>query len=390
MEKYQIIEVTEAKHQKEFIQLPVRLYKGQKNWIRPLDDDIEKVFDRKRNKYWRNGEAIRWIMTNEEGKTIGRVAAFIDQKIVNKGNDQPTGGMGFFECIEDQDAAFKLFDTAKAWLKDKGMEAMDGPINFGDRHENWGLLALGDFEPNYQMPYTYPYYIRLFEDYGFQVYFKQLTYARRVSREGVTQILLDKAERIARNPHFHFENVSKKNLSKYAEDFRTVYNLAWTKFDGVAPMSSAQSKSIMKKMKPIMDERLMVFVYYDEEPAGFTIMIPELNQIFKHVNGKMNWLGKLKFLYYRRKVNKALGVVFGVTPKHQGKGLEGAMIMNFAEIAWQKTFNYQDVELNWIGDFNPNMKHVVESVEFKIKKVHHTYRYLFDRTKEFKRMPMLK
>src|SRR5688500_3504981 len=126
-----IIEVSTPELIREFLLFPVELYKHEKTWIRPLDKDIENVFDPEHNKTFRHGECIRWVLRDDSGKTIGRVAAFVNEKIVKKGNDQPTGGMGFFECVNNQKAAFALFDACKTWLQSKGMEAMDGPINFG-------------------------------------------------------------------------------------------------------------------------------------------------------------------------------------------------------------------------------------------------------------------
>src|SRR5687767_1768655 len=120
-----IVEVNSKKLIQEFLLFPVRLYRHEPRWIRPLDKDIENVFDPEKNKTFRNGECIRWILQNDKGETIGRVAAFFDKKTMNKGNDQPTGGLGFFECIEDKQAAFTLFDQSKTWLQAKGMEAMD-------------------------------------------------------------------------------------------------------------------------------------------------------------------------------------------------------------------------------------------------------------------------
>src|SRR5882757_7770520 len=104
-----IKEVISAADQKEFLLLPLRLYKNSPQWIRPLDKDIEGVFDPEKNKSFRTGECIRWILKNESSETIGRVAAFFDKKIATKGNDQPTGGLGLFECVNDQHAAFLLF-----------------------------------------------------------------------------------------------------------------------------------------------------------------------------------------------------------------------------------------------------------------------------------------
>ena len=172
----QLREVVSEQDKKEFNKLPMRLYKNTPNWIRPLDADVEGVFDKEKNRAFHHGECIRWILSNDKGEVIGRVAAFINQKTANKGNEQPTGGMGFFECTENREAAFLLLDQCKSWLQQKGMEAMDGPINFGTRELWWGLLVEGyERPPNYRCTYNFPYYKDFFEAYGFQVYFYQLT-----------------------------------------------------------------------------------------------------------------------------------------------------------------------------------------------------------------------
>lgn len=384
-----IVEVATNKHKEAFIKLPVKIYKDEQNWIRPLDKDIEAVFDSKKNKTFRNGSCQRWLLYNDNNEVIGRVAAFINEKTKEKDNDQPTGGMGFFECINDQNAAFMLFDTCKNWLEERGIEAMDGPVNFGERDKWWGLLVDGfHIEPNYCCNYNLPYYQELFEAYGFQVYFKQFTYGRKV-RDPFAPKLVEKAEKIFKDPDYTFRHLEMKHLDKYTEDFRTIYNKAWARHKGVAKMSSLQAKNIMKQLKPIIDEQIIWYGYYKDEPVAFYINLPEVNQIFKHVNGKLDWWGKLVFLYHkwRKTCKKMLGLVFGIVPEHQGKGVEGALVMSTAKKVQDEYHRYPDLEMNWIGDFNPKMLRVVEQVGGEIVKTHHTYRKLFDETKPFTRAP---
>lgn len=384
---YTIVEVNNPRRVKEFLMLPVRLYKDEKYFIRPLDQDIEEVFDPQKNKFFRNGEAIRWLLQDEKGQTVGRVAAFVDWKTAHK-NDQPTGGMGFFECINDQEAAFQLFDQCKQWLEERGLEAMDGPVNFGDRDRWWGLLVDGfEFEPNYCMPYNFPYYQNLFEAYGFRNFFNQYTYYREIKKEGLSPVIEKKAERVRSNPNYRFEHLDRKNLVKYTEDFRDIYNRAWSRYSGVKKITRAHAMALMKSLKPILDEKLMLFAYYGDDPIAFFLMVPDANQIVKHLNGRMNLLAKLKFLYFKKvhPPKKVLGLIFGVVPEHQGKGVEGGLVMAFGDIALNKGFPYKHLELNWIGDFNPTMMKVAEQIGAVIRKTHVTYRYLFDRTKPFKR-----
>lgn len=387
----QIKEVITSEDKKEFLLFPVRLYSKTKNWIRPLDADVEGVFDKEKNKTFQHGECIRWILITPAGETIGRVAAFVNQKTVNKGNDQPTGGIGFFECIDDERAAKLLFDQCRDWLKARGMEAMDGPINFGNRDRWWGLLLEGfDREPNYQCNYNFPYYQKFFEDYGFQVYFYQLTFGRAIQGP-LDQRLYDKAALVEKDPDYSFDYVRKKDWETLPSKIRTVYNQAWAKRGEIPELTESQARHLVKQMQPIMDEKLLWFGYYKNEPIAFFLSLPEVNQIFKYVNGKMNWLGKLKFGWHTLlKTNrKAFGILFGLVPEHQGKGVDGAIIENFRKLAQGGGFAYTEYEMNWIGDFNPKMIRVVEQINAPVVKRHATYRKLFDEAKPFKRMPII-
>ena len=389
----QFQEVKSKEDMRNFLMLPVRLYKATPQWIRPLDQDIEAVFDREKNKTFRHGECVRWLLRNDGGDVIGRVAAFFNDKTATKGNDQPTGGMGFFECVNDQAAAFALFDKCKEWLQSKGMEAMDGPVNFGSRDRWWGLLVEGfDREPNYQSNYHFSYYRDFFEAYGFQVYFNQLTYARKVM-DPLSERLMYKAKLIEGDSNYDIRYISKRELHRLPEYVRKVYNGAWANRAESPELTQAQAEILVKQMKPILDERLLWFAFYKEEPVGFFISLPEINQVFKFVNGKLDWLGKLKFVWHKlMKTNKkALGVLFGIVPEHQGRGVDGAIITASANKLYQagKT-HYTDYELNWIGDFNPKMIQVVEQVGGYQSKMHITYRKLFDPSKPFKRHPILR
>jgi hypothetical protein len=344
-----------------------------------------------KNKTFRNGKCIRWILSDDQGQTIGRVAAFVNEKIVHKGNDQPTGGMGFFECIDDRSAAFMLFDQCKTWLQAQGMEAVDGPINFGNRDRWWGLLIEGfEHEPNYQCNYNFPYYRDLFEAYGFQVYFYQLTFARTVQGP-ISPRLHEKASITAKDPDYEFRHIRKDEVEKLPEYIMMVYNSAWANRRDIPELTLAQAKLIVKQMRPIMDIHLVYFGFYKGKPVSFFISLPEINQIFKYVNGDLDWIGKIKFLWHTfRKTNrKAFGVLFGVVPEHQGKGLDGAMVLNSKYILQEVYKRYDEYEMNWIGDFNPKMINVVKQVGADVSKRHATYRKLFDESKPFKRCPII-
>ncbi|MDN3688925.1 hypothetical protein [Cyclobacterium jeungdonense] len=386
----QLVEVSTKAHQKEFIEMAVRLYREEKNWIRPLDKDIEDLFHPETNKLYKSGgKAIRWLLLDDQGQTIGRNAAFINPKWKEK---QPTGGMGFFECIQDKEAAFLLFDAARDWLQAQGMEAMDGPVNFGERDKWWGLLVDGFSPPNYNMYWNFGYYQSFFEEYGFQVYFRQFTYMRAVRGVTLDPKMEERAKNILLDKDFQFRYLKGKELwEKFPEYFMKVYNKAWARHMGKT-ISEREARLMLTKMKPVIDPYLVYFGFYKGEPVSFFINIPEINQLFKYVNGKLDLMGKLKFIWNKtfNPPNKMLGLVFGVVPEFQGKGVESAMITEYRDNIAEKKLSYKTIEMNWIGDFNPKMMRVCEQLNASIYKTHHTYRYLFDREKPFERHPIFK
>lgn len=387
----QLILVNDSFTAKQFLQVAVTLYKKDANWIRPLDKDIDEVFDAKKNKAFRFGEVERWILKDNDDKLIGRIAAFINKKYKNKGDDVPIGGIGFFDCINNQEAADLLLDNAKHWLMKKGMEAMDGPINFGERDRWWGMVTEGFTEPLYCMNYNPPYYKDLFENYGFKPFFHQVCFGLH-PKAPLTAKMFERHAKYEANPDFTSKHISKKELEKFAGDFAAIYNKAWAGHGGLKQMAKEQVVLLFNKMKPVMDERIIWFAYYKEEPIAMFVNLPDLNQWFKYLDGKFGLLQKLKFLWFKqwRPNKKFSGIVFGVVPEWQGKGIDAFIVVESAKLIQTPAVSYTEYEMQWIGDFNPKMINIAESLgeTFRSRNLT-TYRYLFDRTKEFKRHPML-
>lgn len=369
-----------------FLELATDIYRNDPQWIRPLDKDIEEVFDPKKNKFFKQGACTRWILFDRQNKAIGRIAAFVNKKYKQ---DQPTGGIGFFECIDSQEAANTLLDQAKAWLQERGMEAMDGPINFGERDKWWGLLIEGFHEPLYGMNYNPPYYRTLLENYGFQLYFNQICFGMRVDTKLQDKFYVRHAE-LSKDPGYEAKHIRKSELEQFAKDFTYIYNKAWAGHGGGKELEERIVIKTFRKMKPVMDESLSWFAYYKGEPIALWLNLPDLNQYFKHMNGRFGLLQKLKFLWLKRfgACSRFVGLVFGIIPEFQGKGVDAFMIVEGAKVI-QPAAKYQEYEMQWIGDFNPKMLNIAESLGTTHTRKLATFRYLFDREKEFKRHPIL-
>lgn len=379
-------EAQNEKQKKEFLEFPAQLYQHDENYIRPLDKDIEEVFDPNKNKTFKNGECKRFLFKNKDNHTIGKVAVFINKTYKQ---DQLTGGIGFFDCINDQESANFIFDYCKEWLQDRGIEAMDGPINFGERDKFWGLLIEGFSSPLYGMNYNFPYYKELFENYGFQLYFEQLCFSRPIFAE-VSRVFTVMHTKHKRNPAISSQPMKKNNLEKFAKDFTEIYNSAWAAHGEGKKLEEGKVLKMFKTMRPIINEHISWFVYENEKPIAMWMNIPDLNQWIKYLNGKFGWIEKLKFLWYKKfkKNEKMVGLVFGVIPEWQKKGIDGYMIWEGTQHLRKHT-DFTVTELQWIGDFNPKMVKIAETLDTTITRKLVTYRYLFDRNKIFERHPML-
>lgn len=380
-----LIEITNKEQAREFLQVPKILYKGDKNWVCPLDVEIEGIFNPDSNICFQNGIAKRWVLKNDKGKLIGRIAAFIDH---NKANlyEQPTGGAGFFECIHNQEAANMLFDKAKEWLSSNGMKAMQAPINFGENYNYQGVLIEGFMQQAYSMTYNYSYYKELFENYGFKNYFGQCSFHKDLS-EGFPDHLVKFAEYTASRPGYSFEHFEFRNIDKYVDDFVIAYNTIWSAFhDGYIPLRHNEIRKIIEEARMVIEEEFIWFSYNKGRTTGLMVAFPDVNQVLKKLkNGKLNLLNKLKLLYYKKRaVTRSRVFIFGILPEYQNSGILAALFYQLVKVLAKRP-RYKEIELSWVGDYNPRMLSIYDKIGGKLMKKHVTYLYHFDPNVQFKR-----
>ncbi|UJP66208.1 hypothetical protein [Mongoliitalea daihaiensis] len=387
-----IKEVIDTKDEALFLKVHVLLNQSNPKWIQPLDKDILDVFNRNKNKQLKGGEAKRWILFDTEDQLIGRIAAFDNPKYKNKGDTIPVGGVGFFDCIDNQQAANVLFDTAKRWLEEKNYQAMDGPINLGDRDKWWGLLVQGFEAPIYAMNYNPPYYQKLWESYGFDVFYNQICWGLSVSSSAhqLSDKFYKAHQKFSSNPDFEVKHLKKKSLSAFAEDLATVYNAAWAQHEGNKEIKPAHALKLLQSMKPVLDEKLIWFAYHQGKPKAMWINLPDVNYFIKDLKGKFGLFEKLQFVLKKLfgKNEKFVGLVFGVVPEFQGSGIDYYMIVE-AENQIKPSRSYKHLELYWQGDFNPKMLNISKNLGAKEIRKFITYRNLFDKNAIFERHPIL-
>lgn len=374
--EYRLISVDDKRSRNLFHDVMRMIYKNDKNFVCPPDDMIEGIFTPSKNIFFSHGEATRWILLDESGNIAGRVAAFINNKKAYT-FQVPTGGMGFFECVNDYKAAEKLFEVCRSCLMERGMQAMDGPINFGENDNFWGLLVDGFIPQSFGMNYNPPYYQDFFEKYGFTLYFEQVTNLLDLKKpfpERFWRI----ADWVRQKPEYSFRHFSYNDSEKFVSDFVEIYNDAWQFHENFTPSEPEAIRRVLADLKSLMIPEFIWFAYHEGEPIAFEVMLPDINQMLRYFNGKINIWGKLKvgILGKKRIFTRARITIMGVKPHYQKSGIESALFWHMDSVM-KKNPQYTEVELSWVGDFNPKMRMLHEAVGGTFSKRHLTYRKYF-------------
>ena len=236
------------------------------------------------------------------------------------------------------------------------------------------------------MPYNFPYYKKLFEAYGFKTYFEQYSYHLDVEKP-FPERFWKIADWVSKKPGYTFKHFTFREQEKFISDVVRVYNQSWSVFKtDFIPMNPEVLRETIKEARSILDEEIIWFAYHNDEPIAFFVMFPDLNQIIKSFNGKLNLWNILRFIYFKNtgRICRARALVAGVVPKFQNSGIESAIFSQYNRVI-PPGKKYKEIELSWVGDFNPKMQAIYNAVGAVKAKTHITYRYLFDRDKSFKR-----
>jgi GNAT superfamily N-acetyltransferase len=376
-----ILEINNKADWKLFHKVPHLIYKNDPLWITPLEKDIQGVFSPSKNKAFKDGEAKCWVLLDAQKTPIGRISAFIDHGR-NKRSEHKKGGFGFFECINDEPAARMLFKTAESHLIKKRIQIIDGPINFGERDKFWGLLVKGWYAPIYTENYNPEYYIPFFENQGYQPYERVFTLKGTIAEVPI-ESHREKARKYIENYGFEVRTIDPKKLQQHAEEMCEVYNAAFANFPYFKPLTSRMVYNLFKQVKPVIDPKIACFVYVNDRPVGFCMLMPEVNQFFKRARGKMNLLTLPGILFRKFRPGKKLikGIGFGIHPDYQGKGVMAVMV---AHIYDHSNKYYSHVFLTTIRQLNKKMLNSVNHLNVKVDREHIAYRKILDDKIPFK------
>ncbi|MCG8372364.1 MAG: GNAT family N-acetyltransferase [Balneolales bacterium] len=361
--------VTSEDEKKKFIEFQYSHYKDDPVFVPPLRMDQKKLIDTKKNPFYNNAEVVLFI-AEHNGEIAGRISATVDHRFNNYHNSK-TGHFGFFECIDHQPTADLLFRVAEDWLRDKGVENVLGPASPG-MMDMIGILVEGfEYDPYILMPYSKPYYDKLIKNSGYDVEMELLAFV--ADQHEVPWDRMDRAKEIVfkRNPGLTIRPLNLKKIKDEVEIVRNIYNQAWATNWGFLPLTKEELAAQASEFRLILDPDVVHFAEMNGEPIGFSISLPDLNMIFKKMNGNLFPFGIFRLLFGRKKINRLRTALMGVVPEYQGKGIEALLNQRTIELGVGK--GYGQSELSWVLGNNQDMIRVAERLGARIEKRYNMY-----------------
>jgi len=354
---------------KAFIKLPWKLYRDDPNWVPPLILDMKKILDRNKNPFFLHSEA-EYFLARRNGEVVGRIAAILNRNH-NKAHDEQTGFFGFFESINDVEVSNALLGAAKSWVKNRGMTQLRGPANFST-NDSCGLLIEGfDSPPAILMTYNPKYYLHLVEDAGFQK-IKEL-YAYHFTRDMPIPDRFKKfAEKVMEDPTVSIRGLNLKKFKQEVDIVKTIYNDAWQNNWGFVPMTDEEFDHLANDLKPVVDPEIAFIARVNEEPAGFSLALPDFNEILKDLNGRLLPFGIFKLLWRKNSIRGVRVITLGVRTKYQKKrGLAPAFY--YETYRRGKNRGYEKAEFSWILEDNVLMNRALEGLGARLYKKYAFY-----------------
>ncbi len=369
MNQLEIRPVQNKKDLMAFIKFQWKINQNDPNWVPPLIMDRLKILNKEKNPFFKVNPA-EFFLAYKNGKISGRIGAIVNHEH-NKFHQDKVGFFGFLEAENDKDVFEALLNTAETWLKDKDCDTMMGPMN-PSTNDEVGLLIDGfDKPPYFMMTHNPPYYNNIMQELGFEKA-KDL-YAYYIDRnmlnmERVNQL----SESMKRKFPVTIRPLNMKNFNEELQMVRVIYNDAWSKNWGFVPMTAEEFDFIANDFRKIIDPKLVLIAEYKDKPMGFSLAIPNYNEIFKKIpNGKLFPFGFITFLLNKNKLNSLRAITLGVVKDYQTSGIGGMLILE--TIRRGLSAGYFSAEMSWVLEDNELMNRAATLVGGNIHKKYRVY-----------------
>lgn len=378
---YVIEKVISGKEVRAFHKLPFRIYKSYPNWRPPLYGQIENIFDRRKNPFFRHGECERFLVRDGRD-VVGRFALMIDHKTAKR-YQPPMGGLGFLEMEDDIGLLRAILHFAAEWHRQRGFWAMRGPVNFGENDNHWGLLVENyDDPPLFGMPYHPPYYKDLIEASGAGKWDDHYSYERRFDAP-FPERMVRITDRLDGRDGITLRTITPDTIEQDAEYIRQIYNAAWsnqdimereTEFTEITPEAM---QKLAAELKQLILPNTSWIAFVHGEPASFIADFPDLNELLIKTGGRIRPWHLPRLIHFRKNVRRLRIMAFGTAPRYRKMGLDAFIFVKGIEGVRKHHPQIEQLEGAWISEKNWLMRRSVEALGCVHHKTHRTYRWVF-------------
>jgi GNAT superfamily N-acetyltransferase len=344
---------------KAFVDFPYDLYGTDSNWVPPLKMDVKDQLNPKKNPWFDHSEA-EFFLARRGRRVVGRISAHIDHNF-NEFQGNHWGLFGWFECVEDAAVAGALYDAAADWLRERGRDRMVGPFSYTTNDECGVLIEGFEIPPAILEPWNHPYYPALFETAGFTKAMDLLMYSMELAdRDKVRPAIYAAAARVD-DSSYRLKRFSRLTLNADVDRFLDIYNASWEKNWGFVPLTEREVRHYAKTLLPVLDKNwAFVMIGADGDNAGAALTLPDYNQVLRHLGGRLLPLGWLKFLWYRRRIDRVRVFALGVKPRYRTTGLAAKLYVEHLDTA-ERT-RVTGGTMGWTLETNRAMNKSIEAI----------------------------
>lgn len=357
-----------------FLRAIYAIYANDPLWVAPLLGDLKKVFV-DTNPLFEHAEMQLWV-AERDGRDVGRIAGVVDRNF-NEFHNERTASFGYFECVNDRAVSQALFTAALDWARSRGMQRVLGPLNPTTNDES-GLLIHGfNSAPVFMMTYNPAYYVDLVAAAGFTkakdlfAYVFDLTHVPRARFDRIAEAFRQ------RHPEIKVVPVTRKRLDHALGQVKEVYNEAWKRNWGFVPMTDAEINFMADRLKPLLIEGLAYVAVNVHEPIGFLLAMPDFNQAFKPLKGRLltpRLFGALPYVLGWKLPESCRVVTLGVKAAYRGRGVETAMLAEGLKTGFK--LGFRAVEASWILEDNTAVQRIIRLFGGKPYKTYRIYERL--------------
>jgi GNAT superfamily N-acetyltransferase len=373
-----VVEIRPVRTRREknlFLNLPWKIYRDWPAWVPPLRLSQKELVGYRSHPFYEQAE-IATFLAFCDGEPCGRIAA-IDNHVHNQlYPDEKRGFVGFFESENDQQVANALFDAAREWLGTHGLHDLRGPTNPSINYE-WGLLTDAfDLSPTFLMTYNPPYYVQLWEEYGFEKVQELYTY---YGQKHELSLIKDKVHFIVREASERFgirlRPLDKRNFKAEVRTFLGIYNTALVGTWGYIPLSKNEIKHFSNSLRYLIVPELTILAEIDDKIVGCMFGLLDYNPRIKKIDGRLFPFGFLQLLTRRREFKRLRLVSTNVLPEYQRWGVGAVLAVNLIEpgLAWG---GIEEAEFSWVLESNTLSRQTLEKGGLTREKTHRIYDWL--------------